>query len=568
MKLLCVLCALCGIQSFALDREAFTFTNYDLDVRVEPEQQRLAARGKLTLRNDSASAQKNLVLQISSTLDWRSIQLDRNPVQFVSQPYTSDIDHTGSVSEAIVTLPQPIPPKATLELAIGYEGTIPLATTRLARIGVPEEVAKHTDWDQIGKSFTGVRGIGYVAWYPIAVESANLSEGNSIFAAAGRWKRREAEASMKIHLQAPLLAAEAPTPSIRCSGLTMYTVTRGGSPKFAAADCTYVPMKFVVPAFVIAGYDFLDRPTAQIYYLPDHRDAAENYALAADLALPFITEWFGHPREKVQLLELADRDTAPFESGAIVLTPLGKNDSALSRLTAVHQLTHAAFVSPRPWIYEGVAHFMQAAYKEQDNGRQAALDFMGLHRTAVADAEKALATEHGQNAAADESLINTSREEFYRSKAMYVWWMLRNMVGEPPLKKALALYHPEQDKEPSYIEHLIEVQAKRDLEWFFDDWVYRDRGLPDFRVQSAYPRPIVGGGFVVTITIENLGSAGAEVPVTLRMEGGEVTKRVKVAANSTGTVRIEAPSPPQEVLVNDGSVPESNLSNNKFTIQK
>ncbi len=54
MRFLCVLCALCGcaFQASALDREAFTFTNYDLDVRVEPEQQRLAVRGKLTLRND------------------------------------------------------------------------------------------------------------------------------------------------------------------------------------------------------------------------------------------------------------------------------------------------------------------------------------------------------------------------------------------------------------------------------------------------------------------------------------------------------------------------------------
>ncbi len=70
-----------------MDREAFTFTNYDLDVRIEPEQQRLAVRGKITLRNDSASPQKNLPLQISSTLDWRSIQFNGKPVQFVSQPY-------------------------------------------------------------------------------------------------------------------------------------------------------------------------------------------------------------------------------------------------------------------------------------------------------------------------------------------------------------------------------------------------------------------------------------------------------------------------------------------------
>ena len=64
-------------HAYAIDREAFTFTNYDLDVRIEPEQQRLAVRGKITLRNDSTSPQKNLSLQISSTLDWRSIQVDR-----------------------------------------------------------------------------------------------------------------------------------------------------------------------------------------------------------------------------------------------------------------------------------------------------------------------------------------------------------------------------------------------------------------------------------------------------------------------------------------------------------
>src|SRR2546430_10695772 len=37
-------------------------------------------------------------------------------------------------------------PKGTIELDIGYEGTIPLDATRLTRIGVPEELAKHSDW--------------------------------------------------------------------------------------------------------------------------------------------------------------------------------------------------------------------------------------------------------------------------------------------------------------------------------------------------------------------------------------------------------------------------------------
>src|SRR5207245_1101469 len=118
----------------------------------------------------------------------------------VSQPYTSDIDHTGALSEAIVTLPAEIKPKDPVEIEIGYEGVIPLDTTRLTRVGIPEGIAKHTSWDQISPSFTAVRGAGYVAWYPITTESADFSEGNSLFEVVDRWKTREAGSEFKLAL--------------------------------------------------------------------------------------------------------------------------------------------------------------------------------------------------------------------------------------------------------------------------------------------------------------------------------------------------------------------------------
>ena len=71
----------------AINREAFTIAKYDLEIRLEPEQQRLGARGKITLRNDSAQPQKIAALQISSSLNWRSIRVDGKTVQYVSQPY-------------------------------------------------------------------------------------------------------------------------------------------------------------------------------------------------------------------------------------------------------------------------------------------------------------------------------------------------------------------------------------------------------------------------------------------------------------------------------------------------
>ena len=571
MKFLCVLGVLCGfaIQAYAIDREAFTFTKYDLDVRIEPEQQRLAVRGKITLRNNSPSPQKNFTLQISSTLDWRSIQVDGKPVQFVSQPYTSDIDHTGALSEAIVTLPREVPSQGTVEVDIGYEGIIRLDTTRLTRIEVPAEVARHSDWDRIDRSFTAVRGIGYVAWYPVATESANLSEGNSVFETVARWKARELEAQLKIRLSQ---SGEGTPTTLVCNGEAggLRSSEQTGAAYTSVNECDFRRLGESVPLFVTGRYDAMDQPSVNIAYLLDHRPAAETYARAAQQAAPFVDEWFGAPKGaaevKAEVVELNDPEAAPYESGSMLLTPLN-TDPKLAQLTVVHQLTHAAFYSPRPWIYEGLAHFAQAVARERESGRRSALDFIGLHRTALAEAEKALLTEKTKAGGADEALVSTSIEEFYRSKAMYVWWMLRDMIGDDALKKALAAYRPDDDTAPSYMQRLIEAQSKRDLGWFFDDWVYHDRGLPNFHIAAAYPWEASGDAHVVTVTLENLGNAGAEVPLILNMEQGEMTKRLQVLSKSKVTVRIEALSTPLEVVANDGSVPENDLGNNVYKIE-
>jgi hypothetical protein len=565
LSVLCTgLCVLCALKATALDREAFTFTNYDLHLRVEPEQQRLGVRGTVTVRNDSQSPQKNLSLQISSTLNWRSIQIDGKPAQFVAQPYTSDIDHTGSLSEAVVTLPKEILPSSSLTLEIGYEGTVPLDATRLTRIGVPEAQAKHSDWDQIGTSFTAVRGVGYVVWYPVSMEAANLSEGNSLFEAFGRWKQKDAASTFKMSIATPPLESEVRAPLLLCSGEILSFVTRGGSPQFPGAQCQHAPLGSLTPFFIAANYDVLNRDSITIFHLPDHSAGAQSYALATDLAVPFVKDWFGVPQQKPKVVELADSVAAPFEDGVTLLTSLAREDTRLYQLSAVHQLVHAALNSPRLWISEGLAHFAQAAYLNQQNGREGTLQFMSSHAGAVLAAEK---ISDSESTAARESLINTNREEFYRSKAMYVWWMLRDMIGEDTLKKALSSYRADQDHAPSYVQKLIAAQTSRDLEWFFDDWVYRDKGLPDFHIESANPRPLVGGGYVIAITVDNLGTAGAEVPVTAKLDEGFVTKRLEVRAKSKATVRIEIPSAAKEIVVNDGSVPESDSGNNSFTIK-
>src|SRR6266566_9264026 len=98
------------LPALAVDREAFTITRYQLEVQVDRGTHVMAVTGKLTLRNDSKLPQKLVTLQVSSSLAWNGIAGDGKPLEWVSDNYTSDIDHTGSLSEAVVTLPQPAAP--------------------------------------------------------------------------------------------------------------------------------------------------------------------------------------------------------------------------------------------------------------------------------------------------------------------------------------------------------------------------------------------------------------------------------------------------------------------------
>ncbi|HEY6769138.1 MAG TPA: hypothetical protein VI386_30710 [Candidatus Sulfotelmatobacter sp.] len=564
---ICVLGVLCvsALKTFALDREAFAFTNYDLNVRVEPDQKRLAVRGRVTLRNDSQVSQKIAVLQISSSLDWRSVRAGDAAVQYVSQPYTSDIDHTGALSEAIVTLPQAVAPQQTINLDLAYEGVVPLDSTRLIRIGTPESVANSTDWDQIGEKFTALRGIGYVAWYPIATEAANLSE-DSLFEVSGRWKRREAGSVM--HIRTSLTGDSDVHPvtllnGVRCLNTTSEAMGRAG---YFVSDCKEQRLRWDAPTLIIANYSVLERSSIEVLFLSGHDSAAAAFADAAEGARPLIAEWFGPIREKAKAADLPVRDAAPFESGAVLLTPMAGPDTKSAGLAIAHQLTHSTFLSSRPWIEEGLAHFAQVLYLEQQKGRAAALDYMGMHRFVFGGAEQSTILPRSDDEA-NRSLVNTTNEDLYRSKAMCVWWMLRDMLGDPALKKALAAYKPEQDKEPSYMPKLIQAQSQRDLEWFFDDWVYRDLGLPDFKVESAFARKTMTDVYILTITVDNLGAAGAEVPVVVKYAGGVVSKRLEIRGKSKAVTRVEVTGLPQEVVVNDGSVPESDVTNNSFKIE-
>lgn len=571
-RLAAIVVLLCSSACFAaLDRGAFTFTSYDLEMRVDPSGQALAARGKITLRNDSSQPQSVAALQISSSLTWRLVQVAGKPVQFETQPYTTDIDHTGGVTEAIINLPAAVPPRGAVEIEVGYSGTITPDATRLTRIGTPAATALRSDWDQISSSFTAVRGIGFVAWYPVEMEAASLSSGNALFQTLGEWKEREAQSSLKVNFcwindDAPLTVVA----NGQLEGIGRTSPVEEGQGITGCTPYRFAPLGMTVPTFAIGNFAALRQTLITVYHIPEHEAVAEDYAAAVQKLAPFVARWLGQPHSSVKIVELNSGQAASFESGGVLFTGLNSQEPKPLQLQMVHELAHATLSSERPWIYEGVAHFLQAVEREQQDGREAALAYMTGQLPPLMEAERAVdeAAARGQPppGADKQSLINATDDVFYHTKAMYVWWMLRDMVGDPALRRALQSYRADQDHEASYMQRLVQTQSQRDLEWFFDDWVYRDRGLPDLQVESAYPRKLLAGEYVLTVTVKNTGDVRAEVPVAARAPQGEMSHRVQVPAKGKAVVRIRIPAAPVEAVVNDGSVPESDPNNNTLKI--
>ena len=552
---------------FAVDRNAFTFTTYDLEIRVAPDEQQIAGRGKITLRNDSDKPQSTLALQVSSSFDWRMIEMDGKALEYVDEAQTTDIDHTGKVTEAIVTLPSPVAPKASVTLEVGYSGSMPVDATRLTRREVPIDHAQASDWDRVSASFTGVRGVGHVAWYPISVDPANLGD-NTLFSTIARWSAREAQASMKTKLC--WVTDEDRSYTVAANGTFD---GMGGDPdagegnRAACSTFSFVDLQRTIPSFAMAPFGMLTRPSTSFYYLNGHDSQAGEYALVAEKVQPLVETWFGKPQEKVQVIELPEADDEPFDSGATLFAPLNTRDKKQMEVVMAHQLTHAAFQSPRPWISEGLASFASFLVREQNDGRRAALAYLNSDLPVLVAAESQNPNAAKPSGDATQSLIATDDEVYYRVKATWVWSMLRDMIGDRALQAALKNYRAADDRNPTYLQRLVSAQNKRDLEWFFDDWVYRDRGLPELKIEAAIPRETLNNSYVTAVTVENSGGAGAEIPVAIRSANGEETQRLYVPGHQKSTIRVSLAGKPTNVVINDGSVAEGDASDDAIEVK-
>jgi hypothetical protein len=546
------------------ERQAVTFTDFDMDVRLHEEAQKIAVRALIAVRNDGKTPLLHIPLQLSSSLDWERIRLDGKDIAIQVATLNSDADHTGQLHEVAVPLVQPLAPGASLQLDVSYGGTIARSAQRLLLIGTPNEIAHHSDWDSIGVAFTGLRGFGNVVWYPVSSVPAILGDGARLFDEIGRHKLRLAGARFRLRLTAEFPRGQAPTVALIDGHPAALTVTEASAldqgqevSGVATAALEGATLGFEAPSLFLAIRTPHPGTNLTAWTLPENDAAAPSWAAASAEVTPFLQSWLGQrPRAQLTLLDLPDPEDAPFETGAMLATAIRQaNPDQLNGILA-HALTHAWMQSPRAWLSEGVAHFMGTLWVEKQRGREQALGALEGARGALALAEpESPGQSTGQPLAAATSPV------YYRTKAAYVLWMLRDVAGDPTLSAALRAYDPTQDLSKdsgrcSFERLLEQAGTRRDLSAFFGDWVDADKGLPDLSIEGAFPTVASAGNWLVSVNVANNGYVAVEAPVTVRSDSNTVTQRVLIPARGKAVQRILIQGKPVEVQLNDGAIPE------------
>ena len=549
------------------ERDAITFTDFDMDVHLRPVEQHIAVRALITVRNDSKSPIAHIPLQISSSLNWERIRLDAHDLTFPVATLNSDTDHTGQLHEAAIRLAQPLAPGQTLQFDVSYSGSIQPSAQRLLAIGTPQDVAMHSDWDEISVPFTGLRGFGNVVWYPVSSVPVILGDGARLFDEVGEHKLRMAGARFKMRLTVESPHGRAPTVALINGHLVALTQTPSGSLTDEVSDITQAEspaaiLGFEAPSLFVAIRSLHSGTNTAFWILPENEASLQAWVKAIDTVTPFLKGWLGQtPRSVLTLFDLPDPQDAPYETGALLATSIRPASPDQLEGILAHALTHAWMQSPRAWLSEGVAHFMGTLWVEKQHGREQALETLEASRAALA-----LVEPESPGQSSGQPLAQAISPVYYRTNATYVLWMLRDVVGDATLSAALRAYDPAadvslgygRDTAPGTFQMLLEhAGTQPDLKWFFADWVDADKGLPDLSIESVFPTQEPSGSWIVAINLNNEGYAAAEVPVIVRGVSSSVTRRILIPARGKVSDRILLQEKPTQVQLNDGTVPET-----------
>jgi aminopeptidase N len=232
----------------------------------------------------------------------------------------------------------------------------------------------------------------------------------------------------------------------------------------------------------------------------------EKVAQRAFEKTPQMMEWFGkvlnydYPYNKYAQTIVAsfifggmENITATTQSDIEILKNTGENVSASTENLVSHELAHSWFGNlvtckdwSHAWLNEGFATFMEASFREREGGRDAYLAEMESNESTYFSEDTyryrrpVVSNRYNQP-------IDLFDMTLYKKGALVVH-MLRENVGDEMFWKALNRYlvdNRNRSVVTADLQRAFEKETGQQLDWFFDQWIYR-AGYPELRVRSSY----------------------------------------------------------------------------------
>jgi aminopeptidase N len=250
--------------------------------------------------------------------------------------------------------------------------------------------------------------------------------------------------------------------------------------------------------------------------------------------------------------------------GAIFYSERAVQSGQLGETTVAHETIHQWFgdaVTPanwhHVWLSEGFATYFGMQFFEHADGADAFRTLLGNSATGYLNSD-----------VTDLPIVDTLRipgagdlnavlSANTYNKGGQVLHMLRGVVGDDAFFRGLREYfarHVHGNARTVDLKDALELASSTDLDWFFDQWVYRP-GFPVFRVSHAYD----GNAGEVVVTVEQVQKAdwpAFRMPVEFEIVTSARTWRERAeVAGRRAVLRFASPAAPRSVILDpDGWV--------------
>jgi len=506
------------------EQAAYDVTFYDLNLRVQPEAQRID--GALTVHAAVMAPLEQFVLNLDRQLRIRSAALLE-----AGRRQSLEVDRRAGGNQLWMALPRTYAAGETVRLTVTYGGT-------------PRE-APNPPWDggftwsetPSGAPWiaTSCQTIGADVWWPVKDHPSDEPDSmaihvtvpDSLVVAANGRLRGTAQAA---HGQRTYRWF-ASTP------INPYGVALNIAP-YATLDTTYastsgaaVPVSFYVlphekaPARRVLP-DLLDHVRFLEETLRPYPFAADKYGIART---PFLG--MEHQTIIAHGAPLGNTDALGYDAGFDALH--------------FHELAHEWFgnhVTVRDWkdfwIHEGFATYLEALYAEAQQGDSAYAAVTDYFRRQIAN-RRPIAR---RNPASVQQMYG---RDIYFKGAM-VLHTLRSLIGDDAFFAFLRRAAGAEADAPIYVTtddiiRLAEDAAGRELDWFFDAYLY----------QATLPRLIIEQE-KTKLTLRWEMPGGRPFPMPIEVQVGDMTRQVAMDGGQASiALRGEAPitvDPERKVL--------------------